>query len=73
MMEVSKMKKRLCTFKFHSGDLFSGNFKDGLKHGKGTYIWSNGRKFDGSWEKDIKTWERNFYFQKWKNMVREKW
>jgi hypothetical protein len=32
------------------GDKYVGGYKDGKKHGKGTYTWSNGNKYVGDWK-----------------------
>jgi len=32
-----------------SGDVYEGNFKDGIYHGKGIYIFKNGDKHEGEW------------------------
>lgn len=34
----------------YSDGTYSGNFKDGLRHGKGTFISANGEKYVGDWE-----------------------
>ena len=34
----------------YSDGTYSGNFKDGLRHGKGTYNFLNGEKYVGDWE-----------------------
>ncbi|XP_047337500.1 phosphatidylinositol 4-phosphate 5-kinase 8-like [Impatiens glandulifera] len=35
---------------FSNGDIYVGNFKGFLPHGKGKYIWSDGTAYEGSWE-----------------------
>ena len=42
------------------GDKYVGEFKDGLRTGKGIYIWSNGDKYVGEW-KDDKSWNVEKY------------
>ncbi|MDZ7607199.1 MAG: hypothetical protein U5K79_16780 [Cyclobacteriaceae bacterium] len=32
-------------------DEYEGQFKDGLPHGTGTYIWANGDVYTGAWKK----------------------
>ena len=32
---------------FNNGDKYIGEFKDGLPHGEGEYIWSHGKKYVG--------------------------
>ena len=56
------------------GDKYVGEFKDGLRTGKGTYIWSNGDKYVGEWRYDnrdgtgtITTFDGNKYVGEWKN------
>lgn len=36
---------------YDDGSSYKGNFKDGLYHGQGTYIWANGQKYEGKWNK----------------------
>ena len=31
-------------------DTYKGQFKNGLPHGEGTYIWANGNKYEGKWK-----------------------
>ena len=35
------------------GDVYIGEYKDGLKYGQGTYTWSNGAKYVGEWKNDL--------------------
>ncbi|MBA0614349.1 hypothetical protein Godav_014655 [Gossypium davidsonii] len=35
---------------FSNGDLYVGDFKEVLPHGKGKYTWSNGIVYEGDWE-----------------------
>ena len=37
---------------FDNGDIYEGDFKDGLKHGKGTLKTRNNRSYEGDWEND---------------------
>ena len=37
---------------WRDGDSYSGQWKDGRKHGFGKYTWADGRSFSGSWQKD---------------------
>ena len=39
---------------FPNGDRYEGEFKDGLFHGQGTYIYANGTRYDGDFEYDMK-------------------
>ena len=36
------------------GDVYEGEWKDNLKHGQGTYTWSNGIKYVGEWKNDLR-------------------
>lgn len=40
--------------KYENGT-YTGNYKDGLRHGKGTYTYNNGEKYVGDWEYGAKT------------------
>jgi len=33
-----------------SGDRHEGYYRDGKRHGSGTYLWANGDKYSGMWE-----------------------
>jgi len=34
------------------GSYYHGNFKDGVKEGKGVYFWADGSKYTGQWAND---------------------
>jgi hypothetical protein len=34
---------------YSNGDQYIGNFKDGLQHGKGKYIYASGGFHEGEW------------------------
>ncbi|MBR3413961.1 MAG: SEL1-like repeat protein [Bacteroidales bacterium] len=36
---------------YDDGSSYKGNFKDGLYHDWGTFIWANGEKYEGKWNK----------------------
>ena len=36
---------------WENGEKYIGKWKDGLMHGKGTYVWANGSRYAGKWEK----------------------
>eukprot|EP00760_Papus_ankaliazontas_P017599 PhM_4_TR17338/c0_g1_i1/m.100950 len=47
---------------FKNGDSYNGQaIEDGIKHGKGTYVWSNGNKYTGMWKRDKMCGEGVFY------------
>lgn len=33
---------------------YYGNFKNGKRHGQGTYLYANGSKYEGNWQFDVK-------------------
>ncbi|KAL0454442.1 UNVERIFIED_CONTAM: Phosphatidylinositol 4-phosphate 5-kinase [Sesamum latifolium] len=39
-----------CEKIFSNGDVYSGDFKGMLPHGKGKYAWSDGTVYEGDWE-----------------------
>ena len=39
---------------YPNGDIYEGDFKDGLKHGEGRYTWVNGDVYEGAYSKDKK-------------------
>ena len=43
-----------CSTAMHpaSPQSIASQFKDGKFHGKGTYTWANGDKYDGQWKDD---------------------
>jgi hypothetical protein len=41
---------------------YKGEFKNGLKHGTGTYYYNNGDKYIGEWENDKKHGNGTYYF-----------
>ena len=53
---------------------YVGEYKDGKRHGQGTYTWSNGEKYKGEWKDGKKNGRGTFYYTdgkkfegKWKN------
>ena len=36
------------------GDYYIGEYKDGYRHGQGTYWYADGRKYVGDWKKSMK-------------------
>ncbi|CAA3028364.1 phosphatidylinositol 4-phosphate 5-kinase 8 [Olea europaea subsp. europaea] len=45
-----EIDERSCEKIFSKGDVYIGNFKGMLPHGKGKYAWSDGTVYDGDWE-----------------------
>ena len=43
-----------CRIVYNSGDVYTGNRKNGKKDGAGTYRWVNGSSYDGQWKNDLK-------------------
>ncbi len=33
---------------------YFGNFKNGKRHGQGTFLYANGAKYEGTWENNLK-------------------
>ena len=42
------------------GDKYVGEYKDGERHGQGTYTWSDGSKYVGEYE-DGEPWNGTYY------------
>ena len=38
--------------RFPNGDVYTGNFADGMRDGQGTYTWSSGDVYNGTWKDD---------------------
>ena len=45
---------------FATGNKYAGEWKNGARHGQGTFTWSNGYKYVGEW-KDDKLWKGTEY------------
>ena len=39
-------------YKYSNGDVFEGNYENGVKHGYGKMTWSNGDVYEGNWQND---------------------
>ena len=39
--------------KFGNGDLYNGDFQEGLFNGHGVYYFSNGTCYEGNWKDDL--------------------
>ena len=48
--------------KYPNGDVFDGNYSNGVKSGKGTYSYKNGDKYIGNFVKDKKEGMGEFFF-----------
>lgn len=42
------MKHGKGTEQFHNGDIYIGNYRDGLQNGFGKYIWADKGYFEGT-------------------------
>lgn len=50
---VSTQQDKLAdSFYVRNGEEYEGETMNGLKHGKGRYIWRNGNKYEGQWFQD---------------------
>ena len=38
---------------YSSGAIYEGEFKNGLRHGQGVYIFADGERYEGEWEDDL--------------------
>ncbi len=47
-------------YQFAGGDLYKGNWLNGLKSGTGTYTWADGSSYTGDWLKDMMHGEGTF-------------
>jgi hypothetical protein len=47
--ETSINEKKIDNFKYSNGDVYSGNFVNGQRSGRGKMIYANGDTFDGFW------------------------
>ncbi|MDH6355498.1 uncharacterized membrane protein YccF (DUF307 family) [Dysgonomonas sp. PH5-45] len=53
---------RYGTKNYPTGTVYTGNFNAaGLRHGKGTYQWPNGDKYEGDWVNDNATGQGTYY------------
>ncbi|KAK2966650.1 hypothetical protein RJ640_002348 [Escallonia rubra] len=49
-MPVMESSERISETVLFNGDVYLGNFKGKLPHGKGKYTWSDGTVYEGDWE-----------------------
>ncbi|KAL6964374.1 Phosphatidylinositol 4-phosphate 5-kinase 8 [Sarracenia purpurea var. burkii] len=47
---------------FQNGDIYVGNFKGIIPHGKGKYSWFNGTVYEGNWEEGKMTGKGRFFW-----------
>ena len=52
MIEYSDTSNSIGKQTFENGDIYTGTFKHGLKHGKGTLTTRNNRSYEGEWKND---------------------
>lgn len=69
--KVTKLEANLRTdnnkkiVKFKNNDIFEGQFKDGLKNGRGIYYWaSSGDVYEGDWLNGKRTGRGLYYYAK---------
>ena len=48
-----KMKLDFEEFLYPNGEKYVGEFKEGVRHGQGTFTWSDGRKYVGEYKDGI--------------------
>jgi len=53
-------KKKVKEHTLSNGDKYVGEYKDGERHGQGTYTWSDGSKYVGEYE-DGEPWNGTYY------------
>ena len=49
--------------KIYNNGKYVGEFKNGLKHGKGIFYYSNGDKYKGEWKNNYRDGKGAFYFK----------
>ena len=55
LAEYDKNKLQYGTLKYADGDLYKGYFKNGERHGPGSYTFADsGNKYEGEWEHGLK-------------------
>lgn len=71
-------KDGVCTINFANGEIYTGDFKNGKRSGKGIMTFNTGGKYDGQWKEDEKDGYgvENFkdgaiYTWEWKNDKKE--
>ncbi|HMU10894.1 MAG TPA: hypothetical protein PKC54_12860 [Ferruginibacter sp.] len=45
---------KTATVRFADGSSYTGEWKDSLRHGNGTYLWANGNKYTGQWKNGLR-------------------
>jgi len=55
LRRIAKMPKKMedgVCVSFKSGAKYTGQWKENMRHGKGTMVWSDGAMYEGEWEKN---------------------
>jgi len=76
---VNKKAEGFGVMRWQNGDRYEGDWKDGLRHGQGTYSCkSTGGKYEGMYEKDLKSGQGKYtygngdwYEGEWKEGLRD--
>ncbi len=60
-------------YKFPSGDVYTGTWKDGKPSGQGTMVFSDGRKYVGEFKNDLPDGQGTLYNDKGEEFYTGKW
>ncbi len=52
------------TFKFHGGEKYEGEYKNGFKNGKGKYYFQNGDIYDGEYKNGLRDGKGDYIYKK---------
>lgn len=62
------------TYTYSTGAVYDGEWRGGMRHGRGTIVWSDGAKYEGEWAFNAATGQGKFthtegdvYEGHWKN------
>jgi len=64
LRRIAKMPKKMedgVCVSFKSGAKYTGQWKENMRHGKGTMVWSDGAMYEGEWEKKLCGWKREVH------------